>query len=114
MSLSSLCFISCTKAFLSSGVPDGGVSPGFAVIWPTIIYGMNNIFQRIAFITDPRNMFLTDNAGWSRCQTASAPSAGSPIIHYVLLTESYYRSVTYHTISYWIINWLTNWNNKIL
>jgi len=62
---------------------------------------MNNIFQRIAFITDPRNMFLTDNAGWSRCQTASALSTGSPIIHYVSLTESYYKSVTYHTISYW-------------
>lgn len=114
MSLSNLCFISSRKAFSSGGVPDSGVSPGIKLIWPTIIYGMNNIFQGIAFITDPRNMFLTDNAGWSRCQTASATSAGSPIIHYVSLTESYYKSVTYHTISYWIINWLTNWNNKSL
>jgi hypothetical protein len=44
-------------------LPDGGISPGIKLIWPTIIYGMNNIFQRIAFITDPRNMFLTDNTG---------------------------------------------------
>ena len=68
MSLSNLYFISSNKVFSSGGVPDGGVpdggiSPGIKLIWPTIIYGMNNIFQRIAFITDPRNIFLTDNTG---------------------------------------------------
>ena len=33
------------------------------VIYPTIIYGMNNIFYGITFVTDPRNVFLADNTG---------------------------------------------------
>jgi len=52
-------------------------------------------------MTDPGNMFLADNADWSRCHISSTSSARSLVVHYTLLTESYYKSVTYHRISYW-------------
>ncbi|HEY7228130.1 MAG TPA: hypothetical protein VH481_08395 [Nitrososphaeraceae archaeon] len=42
---------------------------------------MNNILHGIASVTDPRNIFLADNACRNRCQTAATPSARSSIIH---------------------------------
>jgi hypothetical protein len=65
------------------------------VIWSTIIYGMNNILQGIAFIAVPRSVFPADNAGRGRSQMCSTPSARTPIIH-ILSFVTYCIKATYY------------------
>jgi len=61
----------------------------------TIIYGMNNIFDGVAFITVPRNVFPADDACGRWSQICSASPTWTPIIHTSIINNILYKGY-YH------------------